>query len=92
MVDLMVAYLEEELSSLGIEHMAIMGEEIICAAGIESGAKDHASRIADLALRLQNHCSGLFTSMNTSMKFRIGIDTGAVMGSAVGLGKLIKVK
>jgi class 3 adenylate cyclase len=84
MVDLMVTYLEEAVASLGIEYMKIMGEEIICAAGIDPDAKDHARRIADLALNLQNHCTGLFTSMNTAMKFRIGIDTGAVMGCEVG--------
>ncbi|MBW2442853.1 MAG: GAF domain-containing protein [Deltaproteobacteria bacterium] len=83
-VDMMVAYLEEAVASLGIEYMKMMGEEIICVAGIDSGSKDHARRIADLALDLQNHCTGIFTSLNTTMKFQIGIDTGAVMGSEVG--------
>jgi class 3 adenylate cyclase/GAF domain-containing protein len=83
-VDLMVGYLEEAVASLGIEYMKMMGEEIICVAGIDPGSKDHARRIADLALNLQNHCTGLFTSLNTTMKFQIGIDTGAVMGCKVG--------
>ena len=84
MVELMVGYLEELAASLGIEYMKIMGDEIVCAAGIEPGAKDHARLIADLALNLQNRCTGLFASLNTPMEFRIGIDTGAVMGSSVG--------
>jgi class 3 adenylate cyclase len=84
MVDLMVAYLEEAVAALSIEYLKIMGEEIICAAGIGPSANDHARRIADLALNLQNHCTGLFTSLNTTMKFQIGIDTGAVMGCEVG--------
>jgi class 3 adenylate cyclase len=82
--DLMVGYLEELAASQGIEYMKIMGEEIICAAGIDSGSKDHARRIADLALNLQNRCTGLFASLDTPMEFRIGIDTGAVMGTSVG--------
>ena len=83
--DLMVAYLEEAAASEVIEYLKIMGEEIICAAGIGTGANDdHARRIADLALNLQNRCSGLFASLNTPMEFRIGIDTGAVMGCTVG--------
>jgi class 3 adenylate cyclase len=61
-----------------------MGEEIICAAGIGSGSNDHTRRIADLALSLQNHCTGLFASLNIPMEFRIGIDTGVAMGCAVG--------
>jgi class 3 adenylate cyclase len=81
---LMVGYLEELTASQRIEYMKIMGEEIICAAGIDSGSKDHARRIADLALNLQNRCTGLFASLDTPMEFRIGIDTGAVMGSSVG--------
>ncbi len=84
MVELMVGYLEELVASRGIEYMKIMGDEIVCAAGIDPGAKDHARLIADLALNLQNRCTGLFASMNTPMEFRIGIDTGAVMGSSVG--------
>jgi len=83
-IDLMVGNMEELAASLGIEYMKIMGEEIICAAGIDPGSEDHARRIADLALNLQNRCSGLFASLNTPMEFRIGIDTGAVMGSSVG--------
>ena len=83
-VDLLVAYLEEVAASDAIDYVRIMGEEIICAAGIGDDANDHAHRIADLALNLQDRLSGLFASLNTPMEFRIGIDTGAVMGSSVG--------
>jgi class 3 adenylate cyclase len=83
-IDSMVAHLEEMAASQGIDYMKIMGEEIVCATGIGSGAKNHAQRIADLALNLQNHCVGLFASLNIPMEFRIGIDTGAVMGCSVG--------
>jgi len=64
--------------------MKMMGDELVCAAGIGPGSKDHARLIADLALNLQNRCTGLFASLNIPMEFRIGIDTGAVMGSSVG--------
>jgi adenylate cyclase len=84
MVEFMVGYLEELVASRGIEYMKIMGDEIVCAAGIDPDAKDHARLIANLALNLQNRCTGLFASLNTPMEFRIGIDTGAVMGSSVG--------
>jgi class 3 adenylate cyclase len=83
-VDHMVGYLEEMAASQGIEYMKVMGDQIVCAAGIDSGSKDHARLIADLALNLQNRCTAIFTALNTTMEFRIGIDTGAVMGSPVG--------
>ena len=84
-IDIVVGYLEELVTSHNIDYMKIMGEEIVCAAGINSGSKDHACRVADLALILQNRLTGLFASQNTPMEFRIGIDTGAAMGSSVGL-------
>ena len=76
--------LEASAASQGVEYMKVMGDEIVCAAGIDPGSKDHVLRIADLALNIQNRCRGLFASLDTPMEFRIGIDTGAVMGSSVG--------
>ena len=83
-VDQMVGHLEDLVTDRGIDYMKVMGEEIVCAAGFESGSEDHAVLIADLALGIQNHCTGLFASLNTAMEFRVGIDTGAVLGSSVG--------
>ena len=83
-VDQMVSHLEDLVAAQGIDYMKVMGEKIVCAAGFESGIEDHASLIADLALGIQNHCSGLFASLNKAMEFRVGIDTGAVLGSSVG--------
>ena len=83
-VDLLVAYLEEAAASDAIDYVKIMGEEIICAAGIDNDSNNHAGRIADLALYLQDRYSSLFASLNIPMEFRIGIDTGTAMGSSVG--------
>ena len=84
MIEDMAGYLEASAASRGVEYMKVMGDEIVCAAGIDPGSKDHARLIADLALNIQNRCSGLFASLDIPMEFRIGIDTGAVMGSSVG--------
>ncbi|MGD9172771.1 MAG: cache domain-containing protein, partial [Desulfobacterales bacterium] len=81
-VDQMVGHLEDLVTARGIDYMKVMGEEIVCAAGFEAGSEDHAVLIADLALGIQKHCSGLFASLNTAMEFRVGIDTGAVLGSS----------
>jgi class 3 adenylate cyclase len=83
-VDQLVGHLENLVTTQGIDYMNVMGEEIVCAAGFEAGSEDHAALIADLALGIQNHCSGLFASLNTAMEFRVGIDTGAALGSSVG--------
>ena len=83
-IEHMAGYLEALAASRGVEYLKVMGDEILCAAGIDSGSKDHARLIADMALNIQNRCTGLFASLDTPMDFRIGIDTGAVMGSSVG--------
>jgi class 3 adenylate cyclase len=83
-IEHMAGYLEALAESRGVEYLKVMGDEILCAAGIDTGSKDHARLIADLALNIQNRCTGLFASLDTPMEFRIGIDTGAVMGSSVG--------
>ena len=83
-VDHLVGHLEDLAASRGIEYIRIMGDEIICAAGMDDNAKDHSHLMADLALGVQDRCSDLFAELNTPMEFRIGIDTGAVMGSPVG--------
>jgi len=83
-VDHLVSHLEDLAASRGIEYMRIMGDEIICAAGMDDKLKDHSHLVADMALSVQDRCTALFAELNTPMEFRIGIDTGAVMGSPVG--------
>jgi class 3 adenylate cyclase len=83
-VDEVFCYLEEFAATEGIEYMRIMGDEIVCVAGIHDNLEDHSRLIADLALAVQDRCTGLFAKLNTPMEFRIGIDRGAVLGSSVG--------
>ena len=40
--------------------------------------------IADIALRLQDHCTHLFADLDKRMAFRIGVDRGTVIGSRLG--------
>jgi adenylate cyclase len=83
-VDEVVGYLEDFVATRGIGYMRVMGDEIVCAAGIDDNLEDHSHLIADLALVVQDRCTGLFARLNTPMEFRIGIDRGAVLGSPVG--------
>jgi class 3 adenylate cyclase len=83
-VDEVVGYLEDFVTTRGIEYLRVMGDEIVCAAGIDDSLEDHSRLMADLALVVQDRCTGLFARLNTPMEFRIGIDRGAVLGSPVG--------
>jgi class 3 adenylate cyclase len=86
-VDSLVGYVEDLAASRSVDYLKVQGDAIVCAAGIENSSRDHALVMADLALALQDRCTGLFAELNIPMEFRIGLDTGAVMGSAVGRGQ-----
>jgi class 3 adenylate cyclase len=83
-VDYLLGHLEDLAASRGIEYIRIMGDEIVCATGMSDHAEDHPHLMAELALGVQDRCSDLFAELNTPMEFRIGLDTGGVMGSLVG--------
>jgi class 3 adenylate cyclase len=86
-LDTMVGYFEDLAESRGVDYMKVHSDEIDFAAGIENSTNEHASVVADLALLIQDRCTNLFADLNIPMEFRIGMDTGAVMGSAVGRGQ-----
>ena len=83
-VDYLLGHLEDLAASRGIEYIRIMGDEIVCATGMSDHAEDHPHLMAELAIGVQDRCSDLFAELNTPMEFRIGLDTGGVMGSLVG--------
>jgi class 3 adenylate cyclase len=64
-----------------------MNAEFVCAAGFDDNP-DHGVRVlTDVALDLQECCVRLFADIHTRMEFRLGMDTGVVIGSAVGRGE-----
>jgi len=81
----LVSYLEGLASTRDVDYLKIMSNEIVCAAGF--GANGNASSlrsVADLALDLEDKCRQVFADLDARMGFRIGLDTGPVIGSLVG--------
>jgi len=86
-VDHLVRHLEDLAAAHRIEYLKIMNAEFVCAAGFDDNP-DHGVRVlADVALDLQERCVRLFADIHTRMEFRLGMDTGVVIGSAVGRGE-----
>ena len=83
-VDSLVCHFEDMAEAHDLDYWSIVGDQIVCAAGLGEGATEHTRMIADLALSLQDHCSHLFADLDKRMAFRIGIDRGAVIGSPLG--------
>ena len=86
-VDHLVRHLEDLAAAHRIEYLKIMNAELVCAAGFDDHP-DHGVRVlADVAVDLQERCVRLFADLHTRMEFRLGMDTGVVIGSAVGRGE-----
>jgi class 3 adenylate cyclase len=86
-VDHLVRHLEDLAAAHRIEYLKMMNAEFVCAAGFDDNP-DHGVRVlADVALDLQERCVRLFADLHTRMEFRLGMDTGVVIGSAVGRGE-----
>jgi len=86
-VDHLVRHLEDLAAAHRIEYLKIMNAEFVCAAGFDD-RPDHGVRVlADVALDLQERCVRLFADIHTRMEFRLGMDTGGVIGSSVGRGE-----
>jgi class 3 adenylate cyclase len=87
--DYLVHQLEGMSDARGIEYLRVMGDEIVLAAGMSATSRDHCRLMAETALEVQSLCSGIFERMKLPLGFRIGIDTGAVLGSQLGQSRKI---
>ncbi len=83
-VDHLICDFEGLFDAKRIDYWKIIGERIVCAAGISGQSRRPAHAIADLALSVQEKCSHLFADLDKPMDFKIGIDTGGIIGSPVG--------
>ena len=85
--DRLIQRLESKASSTGIEYVKLMGNQVVCAAGFGDDASDHPYLIAELALSIREICSGIFPTADRRLAFRMGIDTGGVLGQTMGNSK-----
>ncbi len=83
-VDDLVQKLETLAPEYGVEYLKLLGDQIVGAAGFSGESHRGADVMADFALDALEHCARLFTKLERSLEFQIGIDSGPVIGSAVG--------
>jgi len=82
--DHLICHFEDFLEARRIDYWKILSDRIVCAAGMQDNSNHPVHEIADLALSFQDTCSHLFADLDKPMEFKIGIDTGGVIGSPVG--------
>jgi len=69
-----------------IPYLKLVGQDAIAAAGIDATDTDGPARIAAFALEARDRLAAVFEDADLNPAFRIGIDCGIAIGSAVGRG------
>ena len=77
---------DEIVLELGLEKIKTVGDEYMVAAGVPRPRTDHAHAIAELALRIQDHCAKHEFRGHT-LRLRVGINSGPVVAGIVGTHK-----
>jgi class 3 adenylate cyclase/GAF domain-containing protein len=81
--------LETMAEDHGVEFLKVLGYQIVCAAGFTEESHRGAESVADFVLEALDHIVRLFARLERKMAIQIGIDSGPVMGSAVGRDRAI---
>jgi adenylate cyclase len=79
---------QEIAAAHGIPYVKMMGTTIVAATGYGTGAgtslADAASRLADAAIALREHCGALFEDADGLTAFGLGLDVGIILGATLG--------
>jgi len=82
---LVVAHVEEVAVARAIPYVRILGDKVVMASGfVAAQAGRDAVAVAEAAVELRERLAQLFTALGQRLEFRIGIDTGAVVGASLG--------
>ena len=73
----------------GCERMKTMGDAYLAVAGLPEQVDDHAKAVARVALRMRRYLEKRNASNRIQWLCRIGVHTGAVVGSIVGVQKYV---
>ncbi len=92
----MVALLNEIFSEFdrlverhGVEKIRTIGDNYMVVAGVPTEAADHAARLCRLALDMRAYLEGRTLAGKIPVAFRIGINSGPVIGGVIGKKKFV---
>jgi adenylate cyclase len=84
LVDAVVHAIQELAAEQEIPYLKLVGCDIVGAAGFVACDRTAAARIANTAVASRDRISELFKAQGLMPDFRVGIDSGAAIGRAVG--------
>lgn len=73
----------------GCERIKTIGDAYLCVSGMPETAPDHANNIAKVALRMKRYLLRRNAAHSQEWRCRIGINSGPVIGSIVGVQKYV---
>lgn len=73
----------------GIEKIRTIGDNYMAAAGVPRSQPDHAHRLAGMALEMQQYIQEQWNSSRFPIQFRVGINSGPVIGGVIGRKKFV---
>jgi class 3 adenylate cyclase len=82
-----VSALQEVTRRLEVRYLKIMANEIVAAEGFDGDGQRAAAALAEVALAVQDACARGFARAGGRLDYAIGLDTGTVIGCAVGFGQ-----
>ncbi|MFQ3595365.1 MAG: adenylate/guanylate cyclase domain-containing protein [Sphingomonadaceae bacterium] len=73
----------------GAERIKTIGDAYVAVSGLPEANEDHAEALARVALRMQRYLERRNAAHPTQWRFRIGLASGPVIGSMVGIQKYV---
>ncbi len=73
----------------GVEKIRTIGDNYMVAAGVPRPQPDHAQRLAQMGLEMRAYIQGKWANGNPPIDFRIGINSGPVIGGVIGRKKFV---
>jgi len=87
-VDRIARAIEAISGSLSIEYVKMLGDMVVLADGFSDEREESAAVIiADAAIEIRERAARLFTGLGHRLEFRIGIDTGTIIGAPIGVNQ-----
>ena len=77
------------VEQFGCERLKTMGDAYVAVSGMPDPNPDHARNIAQVALRMVRYLRRRNQASELSWRCRVGINTGPVIGSVVGVQKYV---
>jgi len=81
-----VGIFKDAADDLGVPYVKILTDQVLAADGFEMDRDAAATRLVELALTVRERCNAVFLAAGIGPQFAMGVDSGAIFGSAVGFG------